>query len=98
MTREFSRIERFALSDQMRRAAVSVPSNIAEGYGRNITGEFKQFRSVARGSHCELETLIFIAKRLRFGTPDALAQAESLNRQVGRLLHACMKSVERKRA
>jgi four helix bundle protein len=93
LTRGFPQIERFALSDQMRRAAVSVPSNIAEGYGRNSRGEFRQFLGVARGSNSELETQIIIAKRQRFGAIDALSQAENLNREVGRLLNGYMKAV-----
>ena len=58
--------ERFALSDQMRRAAISVPSNIAEGHGRQSPKEFKQFLSIAKGSVCELETQIYIGIRQRY--------------------------------
>ena len=58
--------ELFALSDQMRRAAISVPSNIAEGHGRQSPKEFKQFLSIAKGSVCELETQIYIGIRQRY--------------------------------
>ena len=55
--------EKFALSDQMRRAAVSVPSNIAEGYERNSDKEFINFLVIARGSRAELETQLYICVR-----------------------------------
>lgn len=93
LTRGFPALERLALSDQMRRSAISVPSNIAEGYGRSTTGEFKQFLGFARGSNCELETQIIISKRRAFGAPEALLKAENLNCEVGRMLNAYMKSV-----
>ena len=57
--------ETYALSDQMRRAAVSVPSNIAEGQGRNSTKEFIQFLSIARGSCYELNTQMVLAQKNR---------------------------------
>jgi len=58
--------EKFGLISQIRRAAVSVPSNISEGSGRNSKGEFKQFLGVANGSLCEVETQLIIAKNLKF--------------------------------
>ena len=58
--------ERFALADQMRRCAVSVPSNIAEGSGRNTNKEFIQFLYIANGSLCELETQLLLAHKLNY--------------------------------
>jgi len=58
--------ERFGLTSQIRRAAVSVPSNISEGSGRNSIGEFKQFLGIANGSLSELETQLIIAQKLDF--------------------------------
>ena len=66
VTAEFPKSEIFGLSSQMRRAAVSIPSNIAEGSARGTKNDFKQFVSIARGSNCELQTQLLIAARLGF--------------------------------
>jgi len=58
--------ETYALSDQMRRAVVSIPSNIAEGFGRNSTREYIQFLSIARGSCFELETQLQVCVRIKY--------------------------------
>ncbi|OCX52836.1 four helix bundle protein [Mucilaginibacter sp. PPCGB 2223] len=63
---EFPSDERFGLISQTRRSAVSIPSNISEGAGRNTSGEFKQFLGIANGSSYELQTQIVIAKKLGF--------------------------------
>lgn len=65
-TEHFPRIEVFGLVSQMRRAAISIPSNIAEGYRRRHTKEFQQFLNIALGSLGELETQIILAFRLRY--------------------------------
>lgn len=65
VTSKFPSSERFGIADQMKRSAVSVPSNIAEGKGRNSRKEFIQFLSITRGSLNELETQCEIAKRAR---------------------------------
>src|SRR5580658_5494330 len=67
LTREFPREEIYGLTSQMRRSAVSIPSNIPEGQGRTSTGEFRQFLGIARGSNCELQTQLEIARTLHFG-------------------------------
>ena len=98
LTSHFPNSERFGLTNQMRRAAVSVASNIAEGYGRSTKGEYHLFLGHARGSCCELETQIFVARKLGFGTPSGLDATEHLCNGVGRLLGALMKSIRPKKS
>ena len=86
LTKLLPREELFALSDQMRRAVVSVPSNIAEGHGRQTDKEFKQFLSVARGSLYELETQIQVAIRQHYFSADSAEAALTLCREVGKML------------
>lgn len=85
-TENFPRDEVFGLRAQIRRAAVSVPSNIAEGSGRNSTGELRQFVGIACGSLAELETQLELAVRLGFLSAGAAAirQAD----RVGKLVNA----------
>lgn len=70
LTQGFPGEEKFGLVAQMRRAAVSIPSNIAEGQARHTTGEFIQFISHAEGSTAELETQLILSGELGFTTPD----------------------------
>lgn len=80
--------ERFGLTAQMRRAAVSVPANIAEGQGRSICGEFLNHLSVAHGSVRELETHAMIASRLKFIEQGAVNRILEGAAEVGRLVSA----------
>jgi len=72
ITRDFPREEVYGLSQQMRRAAVSVPSNLAEGAARTSRKEFAQFLSIAKGSLSELETQLLIATDLQYMDRDSL--------------------------
>lgn len=89
-TDTFPRSEQFGLSNQMRRASVSIASNIAEGYGRSTRGEYVQFLGQARGSTCELQTQLLIAKNLGFAATKTHETAETLSADVSRLLIALM--------
>jgi len=96
LTAGFPMSERFGLTNQLRRASVSVASNIAEGYGRSTRGEYVRFLGHARGSNSEVETQIIIAKALGFGSKELLENTEGLCREVGRMLGAAMKSLRSK--
>jgi four helix bundle protein len=86
LTKGFPREEIFGLTSQLRRAPVSIPSNIAEGQGRLNTREFRQFLSIARGSNCELQTQLGIARELGLGSRELLDEAEGLSRRVGQMI------------
>lgn len=85
--------ETYALSDQMRRAVVSIPSNIAEGQGRNHTKEFVNFLSIAKGSKSELETQLQICIRLNYFTEQEAANALNLCNEVGKMLSTLIKKI-----
>jgi len=90
LTRNFPREECYGLTAQMRRTAVSIPSNIAEGQGRLSTGEFRQFLGIARGSNCELQTQLEIARKLGFGNTEDLGSAEKMSREIGKMTYAIL--------
>lgn len=87
--------ERYELARQIRRSAVSIPSNVAEGYGRRTRGDYVRFLAVANGSLRELETQILIAQRLGFVEPPDVKSALDLCGQVGRMLIALHRRLTR---
>jgi four helix bundle protein len=89
------REELYGLTSQMRRAAVSIASNIAEGHGRLNKAEFRQFLGIARGSNFELQTQIEIAKSLSMGNEDLLNGANALSHEVGKMLYAIIESTKK---
>ncbi len=89
--------ERFGLTAQMRRAAVSVPANIAEGQGRRTCGEFLNHLSVAHGSVRELETHAMLAGRLKFLEQAAVTTILHGTAEVGRLVTALGNALKRER-
>ena len=93
LTAGFPKEELFGLTSQLRRAGVSVASNIAEGYGRNSSGEYKQFLGMARGSNSEVETQLVIARELGLGDVQLLNHAEQLNGEIGRMLRALLQKL-----
>ena len=80
--------ERFSLIDQMRRAAISIPSNIAEGFGRESRAEFKHFLSISSGSRLELQTQLLLCERLGYLTREQTGSALRLSEEIGKMLHA----------
>ena len=93
-TGTFPRDERFGLVAQMRRAAVSVPSNLAEGYGRAGRKDYRQFVCIARGSACELETQFIVAERLGFVDPATLDRVLPDLREVLKMLSGLIRALE----
>src|SRR5262245_38161039 len=90
----FPREEMFGLTQQVRKAAVSVPSNIAEGQGRASVRDFQNFLCIARGSLQEMETQILIAERLRYlSTEQHVAPVMALSAEVGRILNGLYNSL-----
>jgi four helix bundle protein len=86
VTHNFPASERFGLINQIRRAAVSIPSNIAEGQGRNSTKEFRQFLAISLGSLAELETQLIIAKEIAYlpqnGLDDLLIPLDMIRKMI----------------
>jgi len=94
VTAEFPDDERFGLISQVRRAAVSVPTNISEGWGRHSQANLANFVRIARGSLCELDTLVELAKRLGFLTEEAWAELNLEMDVIGRKSYAFLRKVE----
>jgi four helix bundle protein len=95
ITKPFPKEEGYGLTSQIRRAAVSVPSNIAEGYGRKTIGEYIQALYVAYGSHCELETQILLSGDLGFIKAEDLDGLQKDLGDVERLLKALIRSLQK---
>lgn len=89
----FPKSEAYGLVAQMRRAVISVPSNIAEGYGRKTRKDYGQFCSIAYGSLLELETQLEIAKELGFIKSDDIKFEENLIEEVGKMLNALVRKL-----
>lgn len=94
VTRSFPNDERFGLTSQLRRASVSIPSNIAEGQGRLTTGEFKQFLGTARGSVFEVETQIQLASELDYLSAQDTQSLLERTSEVSRMLNGLIRSLQ----
>ena len=87
--------ETYALSDQMRRAAVSIPSNISEGNGRESDREFLRFLLIAQGSNAEIETQLIICEELGYISNERLQIAFQLNDEVAKMLKMFIMKIRR---
>lgn len=93
----FPREERFGLASQIKRAAVSIPANIAEGYGRVHRGDYVHHLSIAKGSLAELETLLAIAVRLNFVEREETMESWDVAQEVGKMLIKMIPSLQNAR-
>ncbi|HKD86764.1 MAG TPA: four helix bundle protein [Terriglobales bacterium] len=97
-TTDFPQHEIYGLSSQLRRAATSIPSNIAEGHGRATSGEFVQFLCHSRGSLCEVETQIIIARELGYVTAKQAHVLMARTDHLGRILQGLISSIQRRKS
>jgi four helix bundle protein len=98
LTREFPNEEKFGLVAQMRRAAVSIPSNISEGQARNSSGEFVRFISMAEGSLAELDTQVQLSVDLDFANPSDTAVIFEAISELQRMLNGLRRAIAAKKA
>ena len=96
LTSKFPKSETYGLTSQIRRAAVSIASNIAEGYARQYRPEYIQFLSMAYGSCAELDTQLIIAQRLGYGVSNDYSRVLSLLEEVSKMLNAMRKGLKEK--
>ena len=94
LTRTFPKDEIYGLTSQIRRASVSIASNIAEGRGRGSEGEFRQFLNIAQGSTYEVQTQLLLARRLRIGDAALIQRAETICIETSKMLGAFLQSLK----
>ena len=93
IVRKLPKEETYALSDQMRRAAISIPSNIAEGFGRNSTKEYTHFLYITKGSVCELETQLMLCVRIEYLTEIEIQPIMDLLDEIGKMITTITKNL-----
>jgi four helix bundle protein len=93
LTAGFPAEERYGIISQLRRAGVSVASNIAEGYGRGSRKDYKQFLAIARGSTLEVQTQLIIANELGYCDLQDLKAVEALSEEVSKMLYALIRKL-----
>ncbi|HEY3417934.1 MAG TPA: four helix bundle protein [Armatimonadota bacterium] len=96
LTKAFPADERFGLTSQLQRAAVSVPANIAEGWGRSRSGDYLHHLSIAKGSLMEVETHLVIALRLNFTSKEEAKSTWELAQETGKMLSALIASIKKR--
>lgn len=96
LTAQFPKHEIFSLTSQLRRAALSIATNIVEGYARNSSNEFHRFLSISLGSLAETKYLLSVGERLGYIKKDAFGDATNIADEVGRLLWSLYRQQEKK--
>ena len=94
LTRRFPKDETYGMSSQIRRSAVSVPANIAEGHGRESIGAFVQFLRIAQGSLKELETHLILAKRVKLALEEPIDILLLKTEIIGKMLRSLIRSIQ----
>ena len=89
----FPREEVYGLTNQIRRASVSIPSNVAEGQSRNSSKQFLYFLAIARGSNSEVQTQILIAERLNYVSKEMSEKIVNLSTEIAKMINGLMKSI-----
>lgn len=95
LSKEFPKEESFGITSQMRRAVVSIPSNIAEGWGRKSNKSFAQFLKIARGSLYEFETQIIISERQQYLTREDSEAIQLIAEELSKMLNAFIAKIEK---
>ncbi len=98
LTKRFPKEELFGMTSQIRRASVSIPANIAEGYGRDNRGEYVQFLRIAQGSLKELETHLIVAEKVGLIAVGATTSLQSQCDEIGKMLRALIRSLQSQKA
>lgn len=96
ITKSFPTDEKFGIVSQLNRAVISIPANIAEGWGRELSKNYLQFLRVSRGSLMEVETLILISKNLQYVSEKEFLEINKKIEEVGKILQGLIKSVQQK--
>lgn len=94
LTKHFPKEELYGITNQMRRAAVSIPSNIAEGHSRNSQKEFLKFLSIAKGSNAELFTQLLICERVGYISSSNIKPIKQLSQEIARMLTSLITRIE----
>ncbi len=97
VTRSFPNDERFGLTNQLRRASVSIPSNLAEGHARFGSGEFSRFISIAMGSVAEIETQILLSTELGYLRTELSSELMADLETIGKMLRGLAKAISKRR-
>lgn len=94
LTKSLPDSEKFGITSQLQRAAISIPANIAEGWGRSHRGEYLHHLSFARGSLMEIETLLIVTKELELLPKESIKGTWDLSQEVGKMLTALIASLQ----